>query len=353
MKKRAEESDEEYTERQHEYILNFRADSIVEDLERFRKTIVGDRKWSILGQSYGGFCCFTYLSLHKDSLKQVLITGGIPPIGFHADDVYKATYQRCKERNIHYYDKYPTDIKKVRGILQFLNENTINLPNSGKLTVERFQQLGIILGSQGGTDRLHEIVSKFDHDLNVWKAPTYSILHDIQNESTFDTNVIYALFQEAIYCDGTMKEIKTNWSADRIRYLPGNENFVFEKSLDQLDPVFFTGEMVFRSMYDDYSELSRFKPLAEALHANTNWSVLYNIDVLKYIDWNDVQIVAATYYYDQYVDFNTSMAVKDRLFPRNANLRQYITSEFFHGGLRTNPDKVLNSLFDLLQEEVD
>jgi hypothetical protein len=36
-------------------------------------------RWSILGQSFGGFCCATYLSLAPEGLLEALITGGIPP----------------------------------------------------------------------------------------------------------------------------------------------------------------------------------------------------------------------------------------------------------------------------------
>ena len=71
---------------QAEYLRYFRADSIGKSLERFgvvccheaelwvvkdceaiRKTLTEEypkeqRKWSILGQSFGGFCCVNYLS---------------------------------------------------------------------------------------------------------------------------------------------------------------------------------------------------------------------------------------------------------------------------------------------------
>ena len=43
----------------------FRADSIVRDAEEIRKILIGNSdnpKWSILGQSFGGFCAITYLS---------------------------------------------------------------------------------------------------------------------------------------------------------------------------------------------------------------------------------------------------------------------------------------------------
>ena len=129
---------------QLKFILNFRADSIIRDLEQIRKDLIGNHhKWSIMGQSYGGFCCFTYLSLFPESISEVIITGGVPPVQFKADDVYKATYQRTIERNLHYYDKYPRDQSKVVRICEYLNANKVVLPNGGTLSVERFQQLGL------------------------------------------------------------------------------------------------------------------------------------------------------------------------------------------------------------------
>lgn len=348
------ESENDHADRQLNFILNFRGDSIVEDLETIRKTLLGEKKWSILGQSFGGFCCFTYLSKYPESLNEVFVTGGIPPINFTPDDVYTATYERTKERNIHYYNKYTQDVSRVKNILQYLHENKVDLPNGGILSVERFQQLGLNFGANGGTDSIHQIVMKFDYDLKLFGKPTYQTLNTIQNNSSFDTNILYALFQEAIYCDGNNANIiSSNWSADRLRYLPENKNFVYDNQPTSNNPIYFTGEMVFKSMYDDFAELRTLKPLAYALHNNKKWSDLYDSDKLRTITWDVVPIVAATYYYDQYVDFDICMQVKKKVFQNNGNLKQYITSEFFHNGVRANPEKVLGSLFNLLESEVD
>jgi hypothetical protein len=61
----------------HAYVAcNNRADSIVADAELVRKALLAvpassasgsgsgsDGRWSILGQSFGGFCALTYLSM--------------------------------------------------------------------------------------------------------------------------------------------------------------------------------------------------------------------------------------------------------------------------------------------------
>ena len=73
------------------YLRHFRADNIVRDAEWIRKDLEVDQ-WSVLGQSYGGFCVVHYLSAAPAGLREALIMGGLPPINHHADDVYRATY---------------------------------------------------------------------------------------------------------------------------------------------------------------------------------------------------------------------------------------------------------------------
>src|SRR5512144_855671 len=52
----------ETAEAQAAYLAHFRADSIVRDAELIRRELDVDR-WSVLGQSFGGFCVTTYLSI--------------------------------------------------------------------------------------------------------------------------------------------------------------------------------------------------------------------------------------------------------------------------------------------------
>lgn len=319
-----------------EYLLNFRADLIVRDAEVIRQALIGDEKWMILGQSYGGFCSFTYLSLFPNSLKALLITGGIPPIGYDAEHVYTATYARTEERNNHYYRKYPTDDAKVKRICSYLNENKVTLPDGGNLSIPRFQQLGIKFGGSGGTDSVHQIVVKFDHDLNQFGHPTRATLSTIQNAVTFDALVIYALFQENIYSEGT----GPHWAAHRLR----PALYCYENDTK----VKFTGEMVYPFMYEDYAELRPWKKVAQQLMDYDNYGKLYDLEQLKK---NKVPVAAAVYVYDQYVDFDTCRLVLGKL--DNPNVRPYITSEFFHNGIGANPDRVVGTLLQLLKGEID
>lgn len=91
---------------QAEYLGHFRADSIVRDAEYIREVLSPGRR-SLLGQSFGGFCSLTYLSLFPDSLHEVYLTGGVAPIGRRADEVYRATYQRVADKNRAFFARFP------------------------------------------------------------------------------------------------------------------------------------------------------------------------------------------------------------------------------------------------------
>jgi len=91
---------------QAEYLAHFRADSIVADAEAIRAEL-GIERWSVLGQSFGGFCAMRYLSAAPEGLREVLFTGGVPPVKAHIDEVYRATFARMRERNERFYRRYP------------------------------------------------------------------------------------------------------------------------------------------------------------------------------------------------------------------------------------------------------
>ena len=61
-------------------LTHFRADEIVEDCEDLRRAM-GIERWSLLGQSFGGFCTIRYASAHPDSLETIYLTGGLPAVG--------------------------------------------------------------------------------------------------------------------------------------------------------------------------------------------------------------------------------------------------------------------------------
>lgn len=81
-----------------EYLSYFRADNSVRDFEAVRRCLTAeleldeDRKWSILGQSYGGFMATTYLSFYPEGLREAFICGGVPPVESTPAEVYTKLY---------------------------------------------------------------------------------------------------------------------------------------------------------------------------------------------------------------------------------------------------------------------
>ena len=57
-----------------------------------------DEPWSVLGQSYGGFCAVTYLSLHPEGLREVFVTGGMPPLTGSPDEFTDTRIPRSRAR---------------------------------------------------------------------------------------------------------------------------------------------------------------------------------------------------------------------------------------------------------------
>ena len=102
-------------EEQARYLELHRADSIVRDAEQIRQEL-GVERWSVLGQSFGGFCVCTYLSIAPGGIARGVLTGGLPPLERSTDEVYRATYERVRERNRRFYARYPDDLERVRAM---------------------------------------------------------------------------------------------------------------------------------------------------------------------------------------------------------------------------------------------
>ena len=127
---------------QADYLSLFRADNIVRDAERIRRELAGGAPWSVLGQSFGGFCAVTYLSLAPEGLQEAFITGGLPGLDVTADDVYRVAYPRVAAKNADHYERYPGDVARARRIARHLRTHDVRLPGGSPLTVENFQVLG-------------------------------------------------------------------------------------------------------------------------------------------------------------------------------------------------------------------
>ncbi|KAL9594204.1 MAG: hypothetical protein Q9219_007166 [cf. Caloplaca sp. 3 TL-2023] len=251
-------------EKQAKYLIHFRADSIVEDCEAIRRALTADypeekKKWSIIGQSYGGFCCMTYLSMHPEGIQEAFICAGLAPLVDQPDPVYRRLYVKLAERNQAYYKKYPEDIQRVKHIVYFLQTRNIKLPSGGTLSIARLRQLGILFGFHGYLDVVHDIIYRMANDLDNPGYFTRPTLIEFEALQSFDSLPLYALIHELIYLQ---HDNASNWSADRI----GKEYPAFlNLSTSNDEPIYFTGEMIFPSMFNDYDELRPLSATASIL----------------------------------------------------------------------------------------
>jgi len=317
------------------YLSHFRADAIVADLEIMRAALLDeDTPWTILGQSFGGFCAVRYLSAAPAGLTAALITGGLPPLTGHADRVYEATYRRVLRRNDRYYKRYPEDIAHIRRIVEHLEAHPTTLPGGTKLTSRVFRQLGMRYGMSDAFETQHFLLESAFIDGPKGPELSHRFLRGIENRLPFDTNPIYALLHEAIYCQGTA----SNWSAHRV----GATLDAFQDT--GTGRFNFTGEMVYPWMFEDYRHLA---PLAEAAHIlaeKSDWPALYDLDTLSR---NTVPCAAVVYDDDMYVERRFSSETADAI----GNTRTWVTNEFDHNGLGVAGARILDYLRDLNRGE--
>jgi pimeloyl-ACP methyl ester carboxylesterase len=301
-------------QQQADYLKNFRADSIVRDAEAMRRAL-GVERWSVLGQSFGGFCVLAYLSIAPEGLREALITGGVPPLNRHVDEVYAATYERVLVRNRRYFERYPADRERLATLRRRLEEQDLALPSGDRLTWRRFQQVGRSLGFSDGAETVHNLV-ELPED-----SPAFR--HDAEAETGFARNPIYAILHEAAWADG----FATKWSAERM--LP--DEFRCTERL--------TGEHIYPWMFEDYGALVPLREAAELLAAH-EWPRLYDPAVLRD---NEVPTAAAVYAEDVYVEREFS----EETLAQVGAARAWITSEYEHNGLRVDGERILGHLLDL------
>jgi pimeloyl-ACP methyl ester carboxylesterase len=194
---------------QADYLALFRADSIVLDAELIRRQLTGGAPWSVLGQSFGGFCTVTYLSFAPGGVREAFITGGLPGLDVTADDVYRAAYPRVAAKNAEHYERYPDDVERAREIARHLSARDVRLPGGAPLTVEGFQALGRMLGMSTGSHALHYML---EHPFAGGQLSDV-FLREAESYLTFTAGPLYAVLHEACYAQGSA----TKWSAQRVR----------------------------------------------------------------------------------------------------------------------------------------
>lgn len=298
------------------YLEHFRADSIVRDAELVRRRLGADR-WSVLGQSFGGFCTLAYLSMAPDSVQEAFFTGGLPPVGRGVDEVYARTFETMRRKSEAYYRRYPDDRSRFERLLAACEAGRVRLPNGDVVTPRLARTIGSRLGMDGGAEQLHYLLER--------DPGSAALAHDLAGALPFnDRNPLYAVIHESSYADGGA----TRWSAERM-----------QPASFRADPTLFTGEHVFPWHFEDCAALAGFREVAHVL-AEHEWPRLYDADALAA---TEVPCAAAIYADDAFVDraFSEETAA---LLP---GMRTWLTNEYEHNGLRVAGDLVLDRLIGL------
>ncbi|WP_128374648.1 alpha/beta fold hydrolase [Streptomyces cavernae] len=324
---------------QADYLALFRADSIVRDCEAIRPQVTGGAPWTVLGQSFGGFCAVTYLSFAPQGLSAALITGGLPALDGHMDDVYRAAFPRVERKVAAHYRRYPQDVERARRIAEHLIRHEPVLSSGYRLTVEAFQSLGILLGTSDGSHRLHYLLEHAFVPTPEGPALADAFQEEVHGLLSYAGHPLYALVHEACYAQGARP---TDWSAERVRgEFP---QFDAAKALAGEGPVPFTGESVHPWTFDCDPALRPLRETADLLAARTDWPRLYDPTRLAA---NEVPVAAAVYHDDMYVDTEHSLRTARAI----RGLRTYVTDEFEHDGVRAGGSRVLDRLLALVRDE--
>jgi pimeloyl-ACP methyl ester carboxylesterase len=305
---------------QAEYLTHFRADAIVRDAELIRRRMIGDQPWSLLGQSYGGFCVVTYLSFYPHGLREAFVTGGLPPLSGTAEAYYRHTYPEVERKTAKFFARYPQDRERCSRIMEQLHRREVTLPTGGRLTVRRFQQIGFMLGFDDGMEKLHYLLEDAFCTGQDGEELSLPFLRAFENAQSFETNPIFAVLHEMCYTQGAA----SRWAAERVRgEFPGT-NWSPGK------PPAFTGEMIYPWMFEDFAGLRPLREVAEILAREERWPVLYDAAQLAR---NTVPCAAVIYAEDMYVP----RVLSEQTAASIQGTQVWLTNEYEHNGLRANP----------------
>ena len=314
---------------QAHYLSFFRADSIVRDAEVLRRQL-GVERWSTLGQSYGGFCTLTYLSLFPQSLQRCLITGGLASLTADAQTVYRATYRRMAERNEEYFSWYPQDREVLARIYAHVREfHDEQLPDGRPVTVPLVQMLGQYLGGNTRVHSLHHVLQEAFIQTPGGPRLSDTFLGVLYDQASRAANPLYAVMHESIYAQGAA----TNWAAERVL---GE----FEAFSPQAPCPLLTGEMVFRWYFTEDPALRPLEETARILAEHESFGPLYDLEVLAA---NEVPVAAAVYHDDVYVDRELSLDTAARV----KGLKTWVSKGFHHDGIADEGAYIFKRLLDM------
>ena len=148
-----------------------------------------------------------------------------------------------------------------------------------------------------------------------------------------------------------MSRKASNWACQRVLDQDYKEQYHIPKAAD-IDPsditkpIWFTGEMVFPWMLEDYYELIKIKSPAQDLATYEDWPALYDEEQLS---MNQVPVYCAVYMEDMYVDYDFSRETASKI----QGAKVFVTNMMYHDALRSKMDEVFRNLWALRDDSID
>lgn len=298
-----------------------RADSICRDAEAFRQYL-GLSTWSLIGQSFGGFCITTYLSLFPTAVKNAYLTGGLPAVGVDVDDIYRATYRALQRRHDAFYQRVPWAEKHIRDICVHLDNHCELLPTGERLSSRRFRTIGIELGRGSGFDTLAYLLEEPFQTQRGETRLRSDFLAAVGSRVSFTAAPLYAALHESIYA---VPGQATNWSAHRIR--AEIEGFAESADPRSSERFYLTGEHIYPWQFQEDPALHGLADAAEQLAQKTDLAEVYDARGLAS---TSAVAAAAVYLDDIFVPFAYSMNTAEMY----RDCRPLVTNRYQHDGVR-------------------
>ena len=96
---------------------------IVKDAEAVRKTLIGDRKWKIFGQSYGAYIVYRYIETHPEGVSKAFAHGNAMGVSDFNGSYYRiASQQKVLEK---FFKLFPDMKTKLKILKQELTDKTL------------------------------------------------------------------------------------------------------------------------------------------------------------------------------------------------------------------------------------
>ncbi|KAL1850648.1 hypothetical protein Daus18300_012859 [Diaporthe australafricana] len=340
-----------------DFIKQFCQDNIVRDLEAIRLCLsaqVEDNadsdassvRWTILGQSYGGYISLTYLSTHPEGLLEVFITGGLPPCGMDIEDYFKVEYAKIVAQNKLFYLAYPDAARLLRDVLGLIDQiGPRNIPMTGRgyMSGQKLLTLGRQFGSKVGFPEVYHLLQKIYSDLTKTGKLAPDTIREFEGILHVDERPLYPILLEQTWCTGG----PTNWAAERVaadlegfEYLKIDSHGRYpdpsETSVGQ--PIYFNANTYCRFHYDTHEELVDLKGAVEIL-AEHPWESSYDFEQLAKNPLQ-VPVYAMSFLQDMHLDLGVSGDTAAKV----GGLR-LVEDPGWHQDIRHKPAAVLERLF--------